>query len=151
MKTILTPIDFSPVSRCVIAEATALARALHGRVVLFHVVQPPVIVSEYGVADAAGMTAALEKAAARHLSRLRKSLQLRFRATAAALARGGPAGEILAHAKKTSADYIVLGSHGHTAFYDLLMGSTASGVLKRARCPVLVVPPPKAKPAKAKK
>jgi universal stress protein A len=43
----------------------------------------------------------------------------------------------------------VLGSHGHTAFYDLLVGSTAAGVLKHAPCPVVVVPPPA--PRKARK
>jgi nucleotide-binding universal stress UspA family protein len=35
----------------------------------------------------------------------------------------------------------VMGSHGHTAFYDLLVGSTTHAVLKRAKCPVVIVPP----------
>ncbi len=48
---------------------------------------------------------------------------------------------IIDQARKVRADMIVIGSHGHTAFYDLLVGSTAHGVLKRATCPVLVVPP----------
>ena len=43
-------------------------------------------------------------------------------------------------AERLTADYIVIGSHGHTAFYDLLVGSTASGVLKSASCPVVIVP-----------
>jgi nucleotide-binding universal stress UspA family protein len=38
-----------------------------------------------------------------------------------------------------------MGSHGHTAFYDLLVGSTTQGVLKKAPCPVLIVPAEKAK------
>jgi hypothetical protein len=47
--------------------------------------------------------------------------------------------------------HYVIGSHGHTAFHDLLVGGTASGVLKRATCPVVVVPAPvrkKTKPGK---
>jgi nucleotide-binding universal stress UspA family protein len=36
-----------------------------------------------------------------------------------------------------------MGSHGHTAFYDLLVGSTTHGVLMRANCPVVIVPPEK--------
>jgi nucleotide-binding universal stress UspA family protein len=47
---------------------------------------------------------------------------------------------ILREAQKRRAAYIVIGSHGHSAFYDLVVGSTASLVLKRAACPVLVVP-----------
>jgi len=34
----------------------------------------------------------------------------------------------------------VVGSHGHGAFYDLLVGSTTHGLLLRASCPVLIVP-----------
>ena len=51
---------------------------------------------------------------------------------------GLPVVEILSRAKK--AEYIVMGSHGHGAMYDLLVGSTTHGVLKKAPCPVVVVP-----------
>ena len=153
MKTVLAPIDFSPASRRVIAEATVLARALHGRVVLLHVVQPPVIVGDYGMmlADVALTTATMETAATQHLARLKSTLQRHLPATQADRRTGPPVWVILDHAKKIAADYIVLGSHGHTAFYDLLVGSTAGGVLKRARCPVMVVPSSKLRLAKAKK
>jgi Zn-dependent M28 family amino/carboxypeptidase len=43
-------------------------------------------------------------------------------------------------AEKHDADFIVMGSHGHTAFYDLLVGSTTHGVLMRSKCPVVIVP-----------
>jgi len=35
---------------------------------------------------------------------------------------------------------LVVGSHGHGAVYDLLVGSICNGLLKRAAIPVLVVP-----------
>jgi nucleotide-binding universal stress UspA family protein len=35
-----------------------------------------------------------------------------------------------------------MGSHGHNAFYDLLVGTTTHGVLRKATCPVVIVPPP---------
>jgi nucleotide-binding universal stress UspA family protein len=35
---------------------------------------------------------------------------------------------------------IVIGSHGHGALYHLFAGDVASGILKDAKCPVLVVP-----------
>jgi nucleotide-binding universal stress UspA family protein len=54
---------------------------------------------------------------------------------------GAPVNRILEQAESLPADYVVLGSHGHTAVYELLVGSTAHGVLKSATCPVIVVPP----------
>jgi len=151
MKTILCPIDFSKVSRQVMAEAAGLASALKGRVVLLHVVQPPVIVNEYGAADVAAITLRLEQEADRHLARLKKPRQALRPAWLTNRRTGSPVWVILDEAKKISADYIVLGSHGHTAFYDLLVGSTAEGVLKKASCPVLIVPQVKLKSAKAKR
>ena len=47
MKTILAPVDFSSATKAVVAEATALARALEARVVLLSVIQPPVALPEY--------------------------------------------------------------------------------------------------------
>jgi nucleotide-binding universal stress UspA family protein len=153
MKTILVPIDFSSVSRPVMAAAVVLARAFKGRVVLLHVVQQPVVINEYDlmVTDVARMAAGVERAAARHLAALKKSLERRLPEVTTVCRSGPPVLEILDQARKCAADYIVIGSHGHSAFYDLLAGSTASGVLKRSRCPVLVVPPPKIKSAKSGK
>jgi nucleotide-binding universal stress UspA family protein len=38
------------------------------------------------------------------------------------------------------ADFIVVGSHQHSAFYHWLVGSVTVDVLRSSRCPVLVVP-----------
>lgn len=153
MKTILAPIDFSHVSHSVLKEAVTLAQVLNGRLVLLHVVQPPIIINEYDMMlpDVTRLTVGMGKAAVRHLARLKKPLERHLPSTVAEYRIGSPVQEILAHAKKAAADYIVIGSHGHTAFYDLLVGSTAGGVLKKACCPVLVVPPPPAKSTKVKK
>ena len=57
---------------------------------------------------------------------------------------GPPIRLIVEQAKELGASYIVMGSHGHTALYDLLVGSTTHGVLMRASCPVVITPGPKA-------
>jgi len=41
------------------------------------------------------------------------------------------------------ADLIVLGSHGHGAFHDALVGSTSLHVIRHAPCPVVVLPDPR--------
>ena len=38
------------------------------------------------------------------------------------------------------ADFIVLGSHGRGAMHDLLVGSTAHMVIRKAPCPIVLVP-----------
>lgn len=40
------------------------------------------------------------------------------------------------------ADYLVIGTHGRNALSHLILGSTSQDILKRAPCPVLVVPTP---------
>jgi len=48
--------------------------------------------------------------------------------------------EILAYAAEVGAGLIVMGTHGRSGFDRLMLGSTAEFVLRRAACPVLLVP-----------
>jgi nucleotide-binding universal stress UspA family protein len=82
----------------------------------------------------------IEKAADRRLQELQKSFRIAGVATRIVRLTGAPVTQILAQARVHRADFIVMGSHGHTAFYDLLVGSTTHGVLLRAPCPVVIVP-----------
>jgi nucleotide-binding universal stress UspA family protein len=150
MKTVLAAIDFSPVSRVVLRVATELARAIHGRVFLLNVVRPPSIVTDLGplVGEVVQFTAEIERGARRHLHQIQKRLAARNTTVDTNCLQGLPVSQIIAHAKDLEAGYIVLGSHGHTAFHDLVAGSVTSGVVKRATCPVVVVP---AVPAKSKR
>lgn len=142
MKTILAAIDSSSMADLVAAEAATLARAAQGRVVLVSVVQPPVISSEFVpmVENLEEITAAGEKAAADRLGRLQQRLAAEGIQAKSVRMTGGPISHILGVARAEAADYIVMGSHGHTALYDLLVGSTTHGVLLRAPCPVVIVP-----------
>jgi len=127
-----------------VAEATALARALDGRVVLLAVVQPPVVNYEYAAVmdNLAEITAAGERNAERRLAEIEEKLKAAGVPSESVQVVGGPIPLIIEQAKKVDADYIVMGSHGHTAFYDLLVGSTTHGVLMRAPCPVVIIPAP---------
>jgi nucleotide-binding universal stress UspA family protein len=142
MKTILAPIDFSPASAAVIAQATSLAQAVQGRLVLLSVVQPPIITSDYGplVENIAEIIAAAERSAAERLEKIRAQVASSVAGIETELAGGAPVQAIVEAATRFQADFIVMGSHGHTALYDLVIGSTTHGVLKRAKCPVLIIP-----------
>jgi len=146
MKTILAPIDFSTATDGVIEAAVTLARATQSRIVLLHVVQPPVITSDYGLAlenfqEAIDIS---EKHSAKRLAEITEGLRVRQPelSVETQLLNGPPVIEILDAVKKYDAAYIVMGSHGHNAFYDLLVGTTTHGILRKATCPVVVVPPP---------
>lgn len=143
MKTILVPVDLSAATTRVCRAACDLARLIRGRIVLFHSVPPPpVMMNDYYAFDTGHLAqamAAVEKNATQKLRALARRYARRCPVQTVQLT-GHPVSAILAKAATTKAAYIVLGSHGHGAVYDLLVGSTTHGILRRARCPVLVVP-----------
>ena len=47
---------------------------------------------------------------------------------------------IIEASEKNGVDMIMLGSHGHGALFHLLIGSVSEGVIRRATCPVIIVP-----------
>jgi universal stress protein A len=55
------------------------------------------------------------------------------------LLQGFAAGEIVAYAKDTHSDLIVMGTHGRSGPKHLLLGSVAERVVRTAACPVLTV------------
>ena|SRR5688572_26318102 len=142
MKTVLAPVDFSAATEAVLKAASALARAVHGRVMLVHVTQPPAAQTEYAplLQDIAEITTTADRRAAKQLAVFEADLSSEFVPADSVHLVGSPIPHIVAQAEKHSADYIVMGSHGHSAFYDLLVGSTTHGVIQKAKCPVVIIP-----------
>jgi nucleotide-binding universal stress UspA family protein len=58
------------------------------------------------------------------------------------LVQGKADQEIVAQAKQTGADLIVMGTHGRRGFSHAFMGSVAERVVRTASCPVLTVRTP---------
>ena len=139
---ILTPIDFSDVSDAVIARSSELAKALDAKVWLIHAAVPEPDFVGYEVGPEY-----IRDSAARHLREEHKMLgqyQDKLRQdgvdVTAMLVPGDAVEKILREAISLKADWIVLGSHGHGALYNLLAGSVCQGVLKKSACPVVIVP-----------
>jgi len=140
--TILHPTDFSAHSEAAFGLACSLARDHGARLVILHVLQPPVTLVGGMAAlppmpDEYGREAAWEKL---------RSLQPgegvgNFEHV---LREGDIVTEILRVAEETSCDLIAMGTHGRTGLSRLLMGSVAESVLRKARCPVLHVKNPPA-------
>ena len=143
MKTFLVPIDFSSITEMVIDSAMGFARAFNGKVVLLHIVQTPVIAtSEYALpAEVVQEAVTVSRTASqKKLSVYTKLFQEAGIGCDSKTLVGAPVSLIRNEAANCGADFVIMGSHGHGKLYDFLVGSTASGVLKKAKCGVIVIP-----------
>jgi nucleotide-binding universal stress UspA family protein len=148
MKTLLVPVDLSDASKIVLEKASELAQQLSARVILLHIVEPVATYVPVGAAmDVIAAAPPPVEATAESLS----APDSRLKALAEPLEAAGlnveiitliglAIDDILEQAQKHHADYIILGSHGHGALYHLFSGSVVTGVLKRAKRPIIVVP-----------
>jgi nucleotide-binding universal stress UspA family protein len=142
MKTILAALDFSDVTDRVVEVASSLARVYGATLYLLHVEppEPDFVGYEPGPQHVRELVAA---EAIRHFKEehtLRDRLREEGLDVQSLVIQGAAADKILEEAERLSADLIAVGSHGHGAVYHILLGSVGEGVVKRATCPVLVVP-----------
>jgi nucleotide-binding universal stress UspA family protein len=144
MKTILVPIDFSDVTTPVVDAARKFAAALDSRLVLLNVAEPePDFVGfEAGPPTVRVAVAHDFKAERQRLDEIKTKCAASGTEVTALHIQGPIVDKILHEAGEQQADLIVMGSHGHGALYDLLVGSVTHGVIKGAKCPVVVVPAP---------
>ena len=142
MKTILVPVDFSDTTTPVLAEAQVLAQALGAELVLLKVAEPePDFVGFEPGPQTVRMAVAHDfRAEHSRLEDLKAVAEAGGLKATAMHVQGPIVDKILDQAKERGAVMIVMGSHGHGALYELLVGSITQGVLKGAKCPVVVVP-----------
>ena len=132
IKTILVATDFSPMSEHAFRFAGALARDYGARLIVVHVIQPPVAV----YAETAVFLEEPDHSAAREALRNLHvpGVEVDYR-----LMEGEPVSTIVQVARETGADLIVVGTHGRGGLLRVLLGSVAEGVLREAPCPVMTI------------
>jgi nucleotide-binding universal stress UspA family protein len=160
MKSILVPIDYSNATHAVVDFVRALAKALNAEIHLVHVKElaAPAAAGAmgygvFGVPDMVSMSGGPVTGVERITSTRQQdeTEERRLKDWEKELAQSGlkatlrePSGrvveQILREADARDADLIVMGTHGHGAMYNLLVGSVTEGVLKHSRRPVLLVP-----------
>ena len=160
MKCILVPIDFSDVTPPVIDLARQLAKALDAEIHLVHVKELSAAAAPgalgYGLAgmpELAPMSGVpvpvfdpMPQPIPENEDQKSKLAQWQREIAQDGLKvslhepTGAVAEEILNQADILQADLVVMGTHGHGAMYNLLVGSATKGVLKHSRRPVLLVP-----------
>jgi len=141
LHTILIPTDFSESSHFAMETACAMARDQGAHVVLLHVApQSPAIIrdvpgfKEEHIHD--DFKAYRQDIDAR-MSRLREEVPLANVETL--VVEGDVAGSILRVAERKACDVIIMGTHGKSRMLQLMMGSVAAEVSRKANCPVLTV------------
>ena len=142
MKRILAAVDFSDLTRPTVREAARLARQSNARLWLLHAAPPDPEFVGYKPGPQS-----VRDQVARRFRREHRSLQAKARrletqgiSTTALLVQGPTVEVILRESARLKIQCLVMGSHGHGALYRTLMGSVCEGVLRKATCPVLVVP-----------
>jgi nucleotide-binding universal stress UspA family protein len=138
----MVPVDFSDCSLAGLTYAVKFAKALRARLIVLHVTDlgPVMMTTACGEYDS---PAYLEAARRRCGERMRAFLnQIDFDGVPVdtfAVAGYCPAA-IHEATEKQRADLIIIPTHGRTGLRHALLGSVAEDTVRRARCPVLVVP-----------
>ena len=145
MKTILVPVDFSDVTLKVVKAAVHLAKPFQSKIILMHASEPtPQLLAIGPGPDAVPIPPTQEAPTSPDYTESLASLQEMISTTglpSMTVDLQGPAIDLILDQAETSrVDLIVLGSHRRGPLSHLFLGSVADGVLRRARCPVLIVP-----------
>lgn len=139
MKTILALIDFSDVTRKVLDQSLALAKAFGSDIALMHVIPEEPVAVDFAPAPVAP-DAEMFNARQRQLFALRDWINSHGINATAQQFEGVVVRTLLDQIEQLDPDIVIMGSHGHGALYRLLVGSVTEGVIRHATRQVLVVP-----------
>ncbi|WP_404363083.1 universal stress protein [Marinobacter sp.] len=134
---ILVAIDLTEEAPQVLKKAVSMRDTHNAELILVHVVEP--VGYAYGgdiPMDLTELQEQLDKAARQQLKAYGREYGISEENQIATVGR--PESEVHRLSEETSADLVIVGSHGRKGF-QLLLGSTANGVLHGAKCDVLAV------------
>jgi nucleotide-binding universal stress UspA family protein len=138
---ILCPVDFSEASEHAIEHAIAVASWYQASITALHVYNPIFM-------PVPGLPPPGSRASESELKRMHVETTRCFEGAIASgvdvdviVDVGPPSARILDRSETAHSDLIVMGTHGASGFEHLLLGSVTEKVLRKARRPVLTVPP----------
>lgn len=140
---ILCPTDFSPASSAAMSRALVLAQQNAGRITLLHVLEGHPYETVYSGPRAMRLIEDYDRRVAKTTRELRRLVPpdaYNWCAVDTNVVSGVPHRSILATAAETQADLIVMGFPHRSPIDRVVMGSTTTPVLRRAKCAVLLVP-----------
>ncbi|HET6251911.1 MAG TPA: universal stress protein [Tepidisphaeraceae bacterium] len=144
MTRIMALIDFSQVTPAVVRMARDMARAFAAELLLVHVVESECEPMEKGPEDLAPAAVA-NRCHKREMEIISVALKKEgVNASVRILEAISPGqtivGKILHEIGEVKPQVVVIGSHGHGRLHQLVAGSVSDTIMRKACCPVLLVP-----------
>jgi nucleotide-binding universal stress UspA family protein len=146
LRRILVPVDFSDSSARALRHASNRAAETGGSLIIIYVVPADYGWLGFGRNELRDLDRSLQRQAA---NRLRAFAEENVRKNVPAdmeVRVGRPAEEIVAAARQSKCDSIILSTRGLTGLDKFLIGSVADRVARLAPCPVVLVRPGKRSP-----
>jgi len=148
---VLIALDYDPGAKAVAEAGFGYAKMMSADVILLHVISDPIYYAtpEYSpLTGFAGYDSIVNMSLDKEADLRIKSLHFlgQFKAhfggqnTQTLISEGDYSSEILATAKQQHADMIVMGSHSHNWFENVVLGSVTSKVMNDTTIPVLIIP-----------
>jgi len=140
--SVLVAVDFSSVTAKQLDAVRELAKGRTLKVYLIHVAEP----NPDFVGYQAGPDVVIDQVAAEfrrehsQLEELTAELSSDTIDVTPVLVPGSTVDTLLDEARRLGVGLLVVGSHGHGAAYDLVVGGFSSKIIKKSPVPVLVVP-----------
>ena len=142
--SILVPTDFSEAARNAFDYALHIADNLSAKITLLFVYQESHVASGYLPSDLVEkMKKETIELATRLFSEYKESAQQKWGDSIqmdTKLLCGRPASELVQYSQELEADIIIMGTKGAASPAERILGSIAAEVLRRAGCPVWVIP-----------
>jgi len=144
-KNILCPIDMRPRSKMALRKAINIAHQFNSKIVLLSIHEEfiskkQMIMSRVSVSALGEEFKKIAMEAKNDMKNLVKELEAEDIECEYLLRDGAPADIIIKLANEIGADLIVMGTNGRDSLSDYIIGSTTQKVLKKSKCPVLVMP-----------
>ena len=141
IRRILVPIDFSEHSKNALKYAIPFAQKFKASIDLIYVVEPTIYPADFsfGQIGFPNVEDELRTRGSDELENLMKK-EIADKVVSRKIVRTGkPFYEINQYALEENINLIIIATHGHSGMENILFGSTAEKVVRKAPCPVLVV------------
>ena len=144
-KNILCPVDMHPRSKMALRKAINIAHQFNSKIVLLSIHEEfiskkQMIMSRVSVSSLGDEFKKIATEAKNDMKNLVKELEADDIKCEYILRDGSPGDIIVKLSNEMNIDLIVMGTNGRDSLSDYIVGSTTQKVVKKSKCPVLVMP-----------
>ena len=142
MKSILVAVDFSKATDPILQATATMAKALNAKVTVMNVAprEPDVLGQQLTWKVITEPVPEDVRERYDKLMACAKQLEDADVVVKPLLVRDDRVRGVIREVEREKADLIVMGSHGRGGLYRRLVGSVSEGVMRAAKCPVLIIP-----------